>query len=94
MIVLIIQYSLRLIEEADACTSPGEVARLLDREGIYSSTLADFRKQKARGLLTCKQQKGSSPKASGSETLWQLAAAEREIRSLLITAPFAPVITP
>ncbi len=61
---------------------PREVARLLEREGIYSSTLADFRKQKSRGVLTRNQEKGSSPKASGSETLRQLAAAEREIRRL------------
>ena len=28
---------LRILEEADACTEPGEVGALLRREGIYSS---------------------------------------------------------
>jgi transposase-like protein len=44
-------YKLRILEEADRCVAPGELAALIRREGIYSSTLADFRKQKARGEL-------------------------------------------
>lgn len=42
-------FKLRLIEEADRCHAPGELGALLRREGIYFSTLTDFRKQKARG---------------------------------------------
>jgi len=33
------QYRLRILEEADRCTEPGEVGRLLRREGLYSSHL-------------------------------------------------------
>ena len=28
---------LRILEEADACTEPGEIGALLRREGVYSS---------------------------------------------------------
>ena len=33
------QYRLRILEEAESCTQPGEVGRLLRREGLYSSHL-------------------------------------------------------
>ena len=31
------QYRLRILEEAESCTQPGVVGRLLRREGLYSS---------------------------------------------------------
>ena len=31
---------LRILEEADRCTRPGEVGRLLRREGLYTSHLS------------------------------------------------------
>jgi transposase-like protein len=77
-------FKLRLIELADACNAPGEVASLLRKEGIYSSTLTDFRKQKARGDLDRKSGSGRVPKASvaDAQTVKQLAASERENRRL------------
>jgi transposase-like protein len=77
-------YKLRLIDMVDACTAPGELASLLRKEGIYSSTLTDFRKQKARGDLDRKPGSGRAPKASvaESQTVKQLAASERENRRL------------
>ena len=42
-------YKLRVIDEADGYTGPGELGAFLRREGLYFSTLTDFRKQKARG---------------------------------------------
>ena len=44
-------YKLRILEEADACEAPGEVGRLLRREGLYSSHLAAWRKARRRGSL-------------------------------------------
>ena len=32
-------YKLRIVEEADRCTEPGEVGQVLRREGLYSSHL-------------------------------------------------------
>ena len=34
------EYRLRIVEEADRCTRPGEVGRLLRREGLYTSHLS------------------------------------------------------
>lgn len=42
---------LRILKEADACHKPGELGALLRREGIYSSSLQNFRKQRAQGKL-------------------------------------------
>ncbi len=33
------EYKLRILEEADRCAEPGAVARILRREGLYSSHL-------------------------------------------------------
>ena len=44
-------YKLRIIEEADRCTEPGEVGRLLRREGLYTSHLAAWRRAARNGSL-------------------------------------------
>ena len=43
------EYRLRILEEADRCTQPGEVGRLLRREGLYSSHLTAWRKARRKG---------------------------------------------
>jgi transposase len=45
------EYKAKLLAEADACTRPGEVGELLRREGLYSSHLATWRKQRTDGAL-------------------------------------------
>ena len=45
------EYKRRVLKEADACTRHGQLGELLRREGIYSSTLASFRKQQLDGRL-------------------------------------------
>ena len=54
---------LRILEEADACTEPGEIGALLRREGIYSSYLSKWRRARDRGQLTAlgEQQRGRKP---------------------------------
>ena len=44
-------YKLRIVEEADRCTEPGEVGRLLRREGLYSLHLTTWRKAVRSGSL-------------------------------------------
>ena len=44
-------YKLRILEEVDRCTEPGEVGRLLRREGLYSSSLAMWRRAVRDGSL-------------------------------------------
>ena len=39
------------MREADACTAPGEIGALLRREGLYTSHLTYWRKQREAGAL-------------------------------------------
>ena len=45
------EYKLRIVREAEACTRPGEIGALLRREGLYSSHLTAWRKQRDQGEL-------------------------------------------
>ena len=54
------EYRVRILEEADRCADRGEVGRLLRREGLYSSHLANWRKARREGALA-----GLSPKKRG-----------------------------
>jgi transposase len=43
------EYKLGVLRQADACSGRGEVGALLRREGLYSSHLTQWRKQRERG---------------------------------------------
>jgi len=45
------EYKQRILQEADACTQYGEVGALLRREGLYSSHLSTWRRQRQQGEL-------------------------------------------
>ena len=45
------EYKARILAEADACDRPGEVGELLRREGLYTSHLTYWRKQRKDGAL-------------------------------------------
>ena len=45
------QYKLKILREVDGCSRPGEIGALLRREGLYSSNLRQWRKQRANGEL-------------------------------------------
>jgi transposase len=44
-------YKLRIVQEADRCTEPGQIGALLRREGLYSSQLGAWRHQRQQGQL-------------------------------------------
>ena len=44
-------YRLRILKAVDACKKPGEVGALLRREGLYSSLLTTWRRQREAGAL-------------------------------------------
>ena len=54
------KYKLQILQEADVCTEPGQRGALLRREGLYSSNLTTWRRQKDEGLL-----EALSPKKRG-----------------------------
>ena len=41
----------RILEAADRCTKPGEVGALMRREGVYSSSLSTWRRQREAAEL-------------------------------------------
>jgi transposase-like protein len=55
----------RLIAEADRCTAPGEIGAFLRRERIYSSMLANWRKQ--AGAALAPKKRGPKPNASARQ---------------------------
>ena len=68
------EYKRRILEEADNCTEAGQIGALLRREGLYSSHLTTWRRQRDRGVL-----KGLSPKKRGRKRKDEL---EREVARL------------
>lgn len=77
------QYKLRILEEADTCIQPGQIGALLRREGLYSSNLVSWRKQRAKGQLNALSPKKRGRKAKAPNPLVQkVAKLERENQKL------------
>jgi transposase-like protein len=68
------EYKWRILEEADNCTEAGQIGALLRREGLYSSHLTTWRRQREGGLL-----EGLSPRKRGRKRKDEL---EREVARL------------
>jgi len=74
-------YKLRVVEEADRCTEPGEVGRLLRREGLYSSHLTTWRKAARSGSLRgLSKKRGRKPERNPLED--KVRKLERECARL------------
>ena len=72
-------YKLRIVQEADACTKPGELGALLRREGLYSSSLAAWRQARAKGERKGLEARQRGPKAKVADASAQkLVEQERE----------------
>ncbi len=69
---------LRVLQEADACTQPGQIGALLRREGLYSSQLAKWRRLRARGQLQALTPQQRGPKAVADPVAEELASLRRE----------------
>ena len=55
-----VEYKLRILNQADACTEPRSLGALLRREGLYASNLNTWRHQRNLGILS-----GLTPKKRG-----------------------------
>jgi transposase-like protein len=65
------EYKLRIVREAEACTSRGEIGELLRREGLYSSLLTEWRRARDGGALAGLE-RPRGPKANPLEAeLWK-----------------------
>ena len=77
------RYKLRILEEADRCTEPGQLGVLLRREGLYSSNLTTWRRQRSEGILDSLSPKKRGRKAKEKNPLAErVGHLERENRRL------------
>jgi transposase len=84
------RYKLCILTEADQCTRRGEIGALLRREGLYSSHLTTWRRQRERGQLA-----GLTPKTRGHKPdpqAVELARVQRENERLKIRLEQAETI--
>ena len=58
-----IEYKLRILKEADACKGAGAIGALLRREGLYSSHLVLWRRQREQAASTQLKSSRRGPKA-------------------------------
>lgn len=69
------EYKLAVLREADGCMQPGQLGALLRREGLYSSHLATWRKQRDTGSIKAlSRPRGRKP---GDPRDAQIAALQR-----------------
>jgi transposase len=69
------KYKLSILAEADLCTASGQLGALLRREGLYSSNLTTWRRQREKGLL-----QAMTPKKRGRKQKKRNPLAKRVTR--------------
>ena len=69
------EYKLRILAEADACTERRALGELLRREGLYSSHLGTWQKQREEGVLA-----GLTPKRRGRKRKPKNPLADEVVR--------------
>lgn len=81
---------LRILNEADTCTRPGQIGALLRREGLYSSHLVKWRRLRAAGQLQALAPQPRGPKPTSpdplSEELLQLRKENARLQARLAQA--------
>jgi transposase len=81
-------YKRRILEEADACAAPGQLGALLRREGLYSSHLTDWRRQRAQGVLAAlaPQRRGRPPTSAHAAEMARLRQDNERLTRQLAAA--------
>jgi transposase-like protein len=67
------QYKIKILKEIEACTVPGGVGAILRREGLYSSTISGWRKQRVAGKL-------DSPSTNSIGKIYELEKENRKLK--------------
>ena len=69
----------RILQAADRCTRPGEIGALMRREGVYSSSLSTWRRQREAADLAALAPQKRGPKAdTGRADAQQIAQLTRD----------------
>ena len=78
------EYRLRILKHADACKTAGERGALLRREGLYSSLLTNWRRQREQGALQEMRGRRRGPKPRPVDPrMKQLEAENRRLQRKL-----------
>ena len=84
------KYKLRVLEQADGCTEPGQIGALLRREGLYSSHLTTWRRQREAGALAglAPRKRGhkANPKNRQTQRMAELERENERLRHRLVQA--------
>lgn len=81
------EYKLRIVQEADAAAASGvegAIGELLRREGLYSSHLTEWRKQRAGGALAGLAAKKRGPKSLKNPLADENAQLKRELERMKV----------
>jgi transposase len=80
-------YKLRILQEVDECNQPGQIGALLRREGLYSSQLTDWRRERAAGQLQgLTSQKRGRPRDEQATELARLRQENAQLQAQLAQA--------
>lgn len=81
------EYKLRIVQEADAAATSGlegAIGELLRREGLYSSHLTEWRKQREGGALAGLAAKKRGPKSRRNPLADENAQLKRELERMKV----------
>ena len=76
------EYKRRILQEADQSTQSGQVGALLRREGLYSSHLTVWRRQREQGELGA-QKRGPSPADPAPKEMERMRRDNQRLRKRL-----------
>jgi len=80
-------YKLRILQEVDECNQPGQIGALLRREGLYSSQLTDWRRERVAGQLQgLSSQKRGRPRDEQATELASLRQENEQLKAQLAQA--------
>jgi len=66
----------RILQAADLCTKPGEIGALMRREGVYSSSLSNWRRQRQAADLAALAPQRRGPKVDAAARVDALHIAQ------------------
>jgi transposase-like protein len=76
-------YKARILKEADRCIEPGQIGELLRREGLYSSQLGVWRRQRKKGLTPKRRGRKPNPNKKEQQELERLRRENKRLTERL-----------
>ncbi len=77
------QYKRSILEQADRCSKLGDVGALLRREGLYSSHLSNWRRQRDEGLAPRKRGRKTEPATADRRVIAKLVKENERLQRQL-----------